>query len=76
MLIKVCDVCMGEHNKITKATGRFSKSYYDGHVRVGVDVCVEHKEFFKVLGPDEATSKIQKLYEKTGKKKIKLEETT
>jgi len=76
MLIKVCDVCMGEHNKVTKSTGRFSKSYYDGHVRVGVDVCDEHKESFKSLSPNEATSKIQKLYEKAGKKKIKLEQTS
>jgi hypothetical protein len=63
MKMKVCDVCYYGKKTITQALYRIS--YKGGNCkRIAIDVCEEHKAFFKVTKCyDEAEKKVNLLFE-------------
>jgi hypothetical protein len=68
MDIKACDICFAENNKLSKCVDKVSQTYYDGHVRVTLEVCEEHKEILNTLKPEEAVLEIVRILDKVSKK--------
>ena len=63
MKIKICDICYYRKNEMKKSRWRISFRDRLNHKRLALDVCEEHKEFFKGFKSfKEADEAVDKLY--------------
>jgi len=70
MLVRICDICFLNGN-VKKAASKSSQSFYRNSVKLNADVCDEHKEYLKSMGPTDlvkAIESFESLEKKTKKK--------